>query len=270
MAVLVTGFYDLGRFEPRRTPRAEWIKRADWVLGHNHRILLFADPEFHAPYETRERILRAPVPAPDFTDLGRVQENLRRSAISWDPMKDTPRYFCLMKHRVTWMMIATLFPGGDVFTWSDLCLPHRDGETLDEVLRHPPPPNKIRIAEISYVPKFARESIDRYYERHWWPVGGGLWSARASDIQWLQHEMDYEWRTALNHGYVATDEMLLGRILIRHPGRFDTYYADHPSLAENWVTVKGSRGLILEMANRARDDDNLPEYERRMRALDCA
>ncbi len=269
--VLVTGFYDLEKHEERRTPTADWAARSSWLLSHSDvSMLVYADDNF-LDWTRLRGISTAPVIAPDFSDLARVEKNLASSRIGWDPLKDTPRYFCLMRHRISWMVdAASRVNANTVLTWADLCLPHREGETLHEVLEKPPEAGKIRICEISYVPRFARESIARYYERHWWPVGGGLWSARPAEIQWLAHEMDKEWVLSLDLGYVATDEMLIGRVLIRHPERFETYYGDHPSLAENWCRVRGSQGLILDMAVRALEDGNVEEGLRRCRALRSA
>jgi hypothetical protein len=268
MAMIVTGFYNLEKFEERRTPTAEWAVRSSWLLGHaGVSMVVYADDDFIERTAFR-RILTVPVIAPDFSDIDRITQNLQHSRIGWDPLKDTPRYFCLMRHRISWMVDAASQVNADaVLTWADLCLPHREGETLHEVLARPPEPGKIRLSEISYVPRSARYSVDRYYERHWWPVGGGLWSARPAEIRWLAAEMEKEWELSLDLGYVATDEMLIGRVLFRHPERFETYYGDHPSLAENWRRVRGSQALILDMAVRALEDGNLEEGLRRCRAL---
>jgi len=270
--VIVTGFYDLEKHENRRTTTTDWAARSSWLFSAHPDVskLIYADDDFieRTPFPTMNSV---PGVTPDFSDLARVEKNLAGSRIGWDPLKDTPRYFCLMRHRIAWMVdAAARVSANTVLTWADLCLPHREGETLHEVLEKPPEAGKIRICEISYVPRFARESIDRYYERHWWPVGGGLWSARPAEIRWLAHEMAKEWELSLEFGYVATDEMLIGRVLIRHPERFETYYGDHPSLAENWRRVRGSQPLILDMAVRALEDGNVEEGLRRCRALRSA
>ncbi len=270
MAVIVTGFYNLEQFEERRTPTETWAARASWLLSQQGcSIVAYVDDYFRKRIGDISNVTFREVIAPNFSNLERVAQNLASSRIGWDPMKDTPRYFCLMRHRISWMVDAAdhVTDEDTVLTWADLCLPHRDGETLHEVVEKPPELGKIRICEISYVPRFARVNLDSYYERHWWPVGGGLWSARPADIRWLAAEMDKEWVLSLDLGYVATDEMLIGRVLIRHPERFDTYYGDHPSLAENWRRVRGSQQLILDMAVRALEDGNAEEGLRRCRAL---
>lgn len=266
--MMVTGFYDLSQFEPRRTSTEQWIAASHWVLSHEVPTILFCEPALRIRLQTHgETCVRRPSP-PDFRDLPRVEANLAASKWAWDPQKDTPRYFCLMRHRVCWMQEAAVQVGNDeqVLTWVDIGIPHGEGDSLLAVLARPPALGKIRLCEISYVPKHARVSAEAYYARHWWPVGGGLWSARAPEIHWLAGEMTREWWTALSAGFVATDEMLLGRIVLRHPERFERYYGDHPTLIRNWCGVRGSHRLIVEMAMRALEDGDAPAAQARLEA----
>jgi hypothetical protein len=211
------------------------------------------------------------VAPPAFFELSQVTENLGRSSIGWDPLKDTPRYFCLMRHRIEWMRAAAaVAPADTVLTWIDMGIP-QCGEPpaglLASVLNRPPPPGKIRLCEISYVPRDAVADVDRYYQRHWWPVGGGLWAARRPEIEWLAEQIAAEWRVVLDAGHVATDEMLIGRIALQHPERFDVYYGDHPTLLTNWESVKASHRLVAEMALRALEDQNVEAARARFQAL---
>ena len=266
--MLVTGFYDLERFEERRTSQSEWVQRTSWLRSQPQRVI-YVNSHGDEPLVTLPanwRVLH--VAAPDFEDEWRVKRNLKRSLVAWDPMKDSGKYFCLMRHRIHWMAAAARWVGPEqVLTWIDMGIPHEQDDDLQTVLDLSPPPEKIRLCAISYVPRAARGDLKRYYERHWWPVGGGLWAARRAEIEWLAAEIEREWSATLQAGLVATDEMMLGRILLRYPERFDIYYGDHPTLIRNWQKVRGSHRLITEMALRALEDGNASEAHRRFAAL---
>lgn len=265
--MLVTGFFDLSRFESRRTSRDEWAKRTEWIRAQLYPFLFARVEGEELPFEIPSQWTVLTVPPPDFTDLPRVEANLAQSRIPWDPLKDTPRYFCLMRYRIDWMRAAAaVAPKREPLTWVDIGIPHAADDKLALAAHLPPPRGKIRICEISYVPRYARV-VDEYYSRHWWPVGGGLWSARGPEIEWLAERMAEEWTLSLEAGYVATDEMLIGRVAIRHPEKFSMYYGDHPTLIGNVGRVRGSHRLITEMALRALEDGNREAARARFLAL---
>jgi hypothetical protein len=71
----------------------------------------------------------------------------------------------------------------------------------------------------------------------------------------------------LDAGYVATDEMMIGRIVAQHPERFECYFGDHPTLIRNWAHVQASHRLIAEMALRALEDGDESAARSRFAAL---
>lgn len=264
--IFVSGFYDLSLHEHRRTPREEWVKRSEWLFAHESLSLVFfgglnRDVKLDWSYAD---------PIVDFepVELLRVDSLLSRSKLRYDGTKDTSRYLCLMKSRYDWMLrVANSASPHQVITWVDVGLPHDPQDTLHDVAKRDPLPGKIRMAAISYVPRYARADLDVYYSRHWWPVGGGLWSARPPEIAWLHERIEEEWRRALDLGFAVTDEMMLGRIVLAHPEKFDLYHADHTSLAANWCGITRSHRLIAEMALRALEDGSPDEASERFLAL---
>lgn len=267
--IFVSGFYDLSKHEPRRTSAEEWNKRAEWLFSQDVPLVYVADV-LPLPHE---RHFETKVFTPQFSfdedEISRVDALLSRSTFNYDPTKDTARYLLLMKERYRWMrLVSEHFYPGETFTWVDSGLPHAPEDTLLDVAKRDPAPDKIRLASISYVPRYAREDLDVYYGRHWWPVGGGLWSARAPEIEWLVDRIDEEWHRCLDLGFAVTDEMMLGRIVIEHPEKFDLYYANHTSLVANWDgAVRRDHRLIAEMAYRALEDGSPDEARDRFLRL---
>lgn len=264
--IFVSGFYDLSKHEPRRTSIEEWGERAEWLFAHENIPLVFygsLGKRFDPKRTVDEFVVTF-----DETELLRVGALLSRSKFNYDPTKDTARYLCLMRQRYEWMRkTGDLGRDDQVLTWVDSGLPHAPEDTLLDVAKRDPAPGRIRLAQISYVPRYARADLDVYYSRHWWPVGGGLWSARPPEIRWLADRIGEEWERCLDLGFAVTDEMLLGRIVLQHPERFDLYYADHTSLAANWNGVKRDHRLIAEMAHRALEDGSQIEARDRFLRL---
>jgi len=266
--IFVSGFYDLSHHEPRRTSIEEWGRRAEWLFAHEGiRLVFFGGLNMDLKPEWS---FVEPSVTFDPDEVARIDALLSRSKFHYDPTKDTARYLLLMRERYRWMYAATEIAtdhAGEPFTWVDFGLPHAPEDSLTGVARRDPAPGKIRLASISHVPRYAREDLDVYYSRHWWPVGGGLWSARAPEIAWLADRIDEEWSRCLDLGFAVTDEMMLGRIVIAHPEKFDLYYADHTSLCANWNGIVRSHRLIAEMAIRAIEDGATGEGEDRLRRL---
>jgi len=265
--IFVTGFIDLSHHEPRRTSTEEWMQRGKWLFSQDVPLVYFSDT---FPLPVKRKMVYVATPRLDFSDVPRVDALLSRSKFQYDPAKDTARYLLLMKERYRWMRMVTnleQFQTEEVFTWVDFGLPHAPEDSLLDVARRDPAPGKIRLASISHVPRYAREDLDVYYSRHWWPVGGGLWSARAPEIEWLADRISEEWARCLDLGFAVTDEMMLGRIVIEHPEKFDLYYADHTSLAANWSGVRRSHELIAHMALEALKDGSPEEARERFLAL---
>lgn len=267
--IFISGFYDLSKHEPRRTSLDSWIERSEWLLSQDVGIRLFAQPSLLSRLHVDvDFTVIDPEVKFDPDELVLADAALSRSRIGFNRDKDTARYLCLMRGRFEWMRCAAAWAIGDeALTWVDFGLPHAGEDSLKRVAARDPAPGRIRIAVISHVPLHARADLDVYYSRHWWPVGGGLWSARRPEIEWLADQIANEWRRCLALGFAVTDEMMLGRILIEHPEKFDIYYADHTSLAANWCGVRRSHRLIAECALRALEDGSPSEAKDRFLAL---
>lgn len=187
--------------------------------------------------------------------------------IDWNAEKDTPPYFCLMRHKIEWLRRATELVEAPHYAWLDFGYRHHPDDDPDDLGRRAPPPGKIRLAELTYVPLAARASREEFYRLQRYSVGGGLIVAAAPEIRWLAGAIAEEWNWALERGYAVTDEMMLGWLRFQHPERFDLYYADHPTLLLNYLRPHGSHALIRAMAERARQDDNYDECDARLMEL---
>ena len=69
---------------------------------------------------------------------------------------------------------------------------------------------------------------------------------------------------------MTTDEMMLGFVRFQNPERFEVYYADHPTLVDNWQSAEKSHGLILSMALRAIEDGDFKGAKDRLDAVSRA
>lgn len=271
---IVTGLVDLGRWEARQRSCAEYIAQAKSLLSCPFPLILFSDRE------TRDELLslrskQAPTEwfdaefSPSDEDLVALTQGLERSAIPWNPNKDTARYFCLMREKTRWLRRAARANPfrSDCLWWIDIGYVHTTYDDLERVLSKLPPVDTIRLGELSYVPRAVREDRHRFYYSHWWPVGGGVLAARPPECAWLDEQIEAEWRWALEHHMPVTDEIMFGFIRYQHPERFDVYYADHCSLLINYVAARDSHPLIVAMAKRALEDGNITEAAARLNAI---
>lgn len=269
--MIVTGIRDLGRFEPRGKPTEAYIEEARWLLGSMAPLIVFTDPEYQralaslrpAAAQTWWRPERNEVPHDP-----RLEAALRRSRYAWNPLKDTPRYLALMRQKLTWLRRGSEIAEGPV-TWVDLALRPRSPTLTAECLLGGPS-ERIRLAELSYVPTAVRHDRAAFYADHYWPVAGGVIQGTPAALAWLDAQVETEWQWCLANGYAATDEMMLGFIRFQHPERFEAYYADHPTLVDNWGGVRDSLPLIMQMALRAQDDGNAAEAQSRFDAVASA
>jgi hypothetical protein len=271
---IVTGLVDLGRWESRQRSCAEYIAQAKSLLSCPFPLILFSDAD------NREELLSLrPKQAsthwldaefhPSEDELAVLTQGLEKSTIPWNPSKDTARYFCLMREKVRWLRRAALINpfASECLWWIDIGYLHTTYDDLERVLSKAPPVGQIRLGELSYVPRTVREDRHRFYYSHWWPVGGGVLAARPAEFEWLDEQLDAEWRWTIEHHMPVTDEMMLGFIRYQHPERFDVYYADHCSLLTNYIAARDSHPLIVAMAKRALEDGNVVEAAARLNAI---
>lgn len=268
--MIVTGFVDLSRFDGTRTrPAAEYLQRAVWLYESLAPVLCFSEQQ--APGQSGT-VINEPAEfstADNREDMALAAQALRsgKQTIGWDPKKDTGAYLCLMRHKIEWMVRATTVLGAQHYAWLDFGYRNLPGDDVFDLIRRSPAPGKIRIAELSYVPRWARETREAFYRQHWYPLGGGVMVAAAPELLWLRERIAEEWDWALAHGYAVTDEMMIGFIRYQHPERFEIYYADHPTLLSNYLTTRSSHDLIRLMAERARQDGDDAECESRLLSI---
>jgi hypothetical protein len=265
--MLVTGIFDLERYESRGKSTAAYIDEADWLLRSRAPLIVFAEGEHRERIAARRpegtvTLWQSPGDPPPHEV--RLERGLARPGYHWNPVKDTPRYLGLMRRKITWLRQGAELAGGAV-TWVDLALRPKLGLVEPQHLIERPV-HGIRLAEISYVPHAVRHNRTVYYANHYWPVAGGIIRGTPDDLRWLDERIEEEWTWCLDNGYAATDEMMLGFVRFRHPERFDVYYADHPFLADDWDHVRGSQRLVVQMGLRALDDGNDAEAQRRFAA----
>lgn len=268
--MIVTGIYDLELLEPRGRPTRSYLDSpgAKWLLSSDVPLVVFAPDHLQRHIEAQR-----PAYAQTFWhDTGQLPEGpsedaIARSKFQWNPLKDTPNYFALMRQKITWLRRAAVFAGKPV-TWVDIALPgHLPGRPWDLLTGDA---SRIKLAELSHVPREARRSRQHYYCDHYWPVAGGVIRGSPADLTWLDEQVEAEWQWCLENEYAATDEMMLGWIRLQHPERFDTYYADHPTLVHNFNGVTESQSLITQMALRAVDDGFEEEARARFEAVSLA
>jgi hypothetical protein len=264
--MIVTGIVDLEQYEPRGRSTASYIEKSRWLLGSDVPMVVFADARLRPAMELLRpqgsfTLWQEPgEPIPD----ARIKAGIARSKYRWNPAKDTPRYFALMRMKISWLRRGAETAGGPV-TWVDLALPESPIASPAALLRGTP--ERIRLAEISHVPRCVRHDRASFYADHYWPVAGGVIRGMPEDLIWLDERIEEEWQWCLSSGFAATDEMMLGFVRHQHPHRFETYFADHPTLVDNWNGVRGSHRLIVEMALRAMDDGDTDGAKRRFDAV---
>ena len=279
---LVTGFVDLARLEPR--PGRTWaiyLERARFLLEQPVPLVVFAEPD-----RASELLALRPAGAPThfhpttveelvaLSDRERIQACIRRSAIPWNPHKDTALYFALLRQKTEWLRQATQLDPfrTEHFGWIDLALPKIDGleAAMKDGIRRiaqGPCSERIRFCSLSYVAESAFASRATFYAQHYWPLAGGLFVGPKDALRWLADEFGREWQAALAEGLAASDEMIFGFIAHAHPERFELYYGDHPTILANYVDAKFSHPLIFAMVARSRADGDHSKSRLRLEAI---
>jgi hypothetical protein len=264
--VIVTGIFDLEKYEERGRSTLSYVEKAEWLLKSTVPLIVFVDGEWQDRIRGMRPVSAETIWQPAGPEPKRVPtpQAISRTIFEWNPKKDTPRYFGVMRRKIEWLRRGAELAGESV-TWVDLCLPgdlSRPPHTLVEG-----DADKIKIAEIAHVPLRVRHDRDSYYSDHFWPVGGGVIRGKPEDLVWLDDRVEEEWSWCLENGYAATDEMMIGFVRFQHPERFETYYANHSTLVENFHGIKRDREFIAYMAMRALDDGANEEACRRFDAI---
>jgi len=266
--MIITGIRDLALYEPRGKTTEQYLEGSTWLLGSRVPMVIFCDRDYGSYIRSKRpegAITHLYVDDEPLKHDPRVEIGIARSGFSWNPAKDTPRYFALMRRKLRWLARGAAIAGGPV-TWCDIAYRPKSPDLTPDVLLTGPS-SRIRLAELSHVPKAVRHDRNRFYAQHYWPVAGGVIRGEPDDLAWLDARVEEEWQWCLEHCVAATDEMMMGFIRFQHPDRFETYYADHPTLVDNWELPRESRHMIHVAAFRAMDDGCEDESRRRFQAL---
>lgn len=266
---LVTGFFDLNKFEKRPNEKSRenymawadylfkldmnmvfvvagedynyvWKKRADYNLLHKTFICKkeFSELKF---YNLRDEL-----------DVYKKEHPIMNSL----PNKDSPNYIILTWNKIYFVEeIMKINPfNTNYFGWIDFGiynvirdnLPTNIYETLQ------PTTTKVKIMELRHV--FDKETTDMYnycaYFR--WKYAGGLWTGHTSSLTKLISLFKKQLFEILSMRIFAHEETLFALVYKNNKDLFELYYGDYYQILINYNKITNPVNLIFENIKNCR------------------
>lgn len=258
---LVTYLFDLARREPEigRTTIRRYLQLAeDFVLGIDHDLVVFTEPEFAAPIEAsrgsrglgaRTRIVPVTFEElPAHTLLQQIKSARARHPLSnANPRKDTPLYTALTWARPEFAARVARddpFEGSHV-GWIDIGLRFRPHPGEDPFAY---PSERVRL--LSMRPLFEHELAARgcYLASLRGHVAAGYACGSRENMAWLGAAFARLGRETLDTGFAGSDEQLLPLLAATYPERFEFYHGDYEDILANYLVLhRGAENISFQI-----------------------
>lgn len=267
----VTSFYDLSTIEnnDKRRSKEEYLEYGNFVLQMDINLYIFVAPEDVQYFLDKRKEFglsnKTTVIGQDFKQLPYYKyKNLMEAG--WKqhtpvfPHKLTVYYSMLMwcKPEFIGRTIVDNVFNSDHFGWIDFGLTHFTGTSYVPNL-NVGYSNKIKMMQINY---FSPKTVDvsknkRHYQLILDHIAGTLFCGRADYLEKFIMFFNHKVLSALQDGYVPTDEPLYPLIIMEHPELFELYYGDFRYLLTNYdnFAVAG-KDKMISLMNVARAEDN--------------
>jgi Bacterial protein of unknown function (HtrL_YibB) len=265
---LVSALFDIGGRErnPRRRSAADYLEVADFVLGLDCDLVLFADPEVATELQARRdsagladrtrvvvvELERLPAHRllPEIT-AARSSNPIENA----NPDKDTPLYTVLLWSKTELLRRAVeLDPfAATHFAWIDLGLAARP-HPADRVFETPS--DRIRLLQMRGFDE--REIADprSYYSLFRGHLAAGYICGSREAIVALAALIERETAVILDQGIAPSEEQLVPALALARPELFEFHFGDYAAMLANYVQTRESAPNLLFQLRDARVRDH--------------